>query len=436
MIPVCTAAQVRELDRRVVEGRGVPGRVLMEVAGRAIAEAVHAQAPTGRVGVWCGPGNNGGDGYVIARWLGLWGHDVQVRACAPPATPDARANAALSPAGAGPMPLVDVAVDAMLGTGQRAAPRAGIAEGVAMIRAAHARGAAVFAVDLPTGVCADTGRALGGPGAAVQADRTLTIGRWKPGLLCAPGAGLAGVVSLVDIGLDLAEGADAVGVAGWILEPADLRRPAHRPGIAKWDRGHVAVRGGGGAAVLAAHGAFRGGAGLVTLLAPRAAWPSLHGLWPEVILAEPDSLDPLRHDALVLGPGLGLDRADEIRRLQAQFPKPTVLDADALTVLAATDPPPPAGGARVLTPHSAEAARLLGCTRSAVEDDRFAAVAALARFGTPILKGPGTLIGAPGGPRVNPTGDARLATAGSGDVLAGLVAAALAAGQPPVEAAC
>jgi ADP-dependent NAD(P)H-hydrate dehydratase / NAD(P)H-hydrate epimerase len=436
MIPICTAAQVRELDRRVIEGRGLPGRVLMEVAGRGVAEAVRERFPTASVGVWCGPGNNGGDGYVIARWLRLWGHEVHVRAAGPARTPDALANAALHPAGTGPMPRVDVIVDALLGTGQREAPRGAIAAAISSIRAARSAGASVVAVDLPTGVCADTGQALGGPGAVVEADLTLTLGRWKPGLVCAPGRVLAGEVQLIDIGLDLAQGAADVGVAGWLLEPGDVPAPPVPHAAAKWDRGHVAVRAGGGAAVLAAHGAFRGGAGLVTLLAPRDEWPALHGLWPEVILAEPATLDARRHDALVLGPGLGVHRADEVRRLHGTFPNPTVLDADALTVLAATDPTPPAGGPRVLTPHSAEAARLLGCARRDIDADRFGAVARLSRFGTPVLKGPGTLIGAPGGARVNPTGDQRLATAGSGDVLAGLIAAALATGVPPVDAAC
>jgi NAD(P)H-hydrate epimerase len=436
MIPVCTAAQVRELDRRVIEQRGIPGRVLMEVAGRGVAERIHARWPGATVGVWCGPGNNGGDGYVIARWLRLWGHAVHVRASGPARTPDARANAALAPASDGPMPRVAVAVDALLGTGQASAPRGGVAEAVRAIRAARAAGAAVVAVDLPTGIDADTGQPLAPTDAVVQADHTVTLGRWKPALACAPGRTLAGAVHLVDIGLDLAPGAADVGVAGWLLEATDILAPLRAPTIAKWDRGHVAVRAGGGAAVLAAHGAFRGGAGLVTLLAPRDEWPAFHGLWPEVILAEPAALDPRRHDALVLGPGLGLHRADEIRRLQASFFNPAVLDADALTVLSATDPQPAAAGPRVITPHSAEAARLLGCARADVDADRFAAVARLAPWGTPVLKGPGTLIGTPDGPRVNPTGDRRLATAGTGDVLAGLIAAGLAAGLSPVDAAC
>ncbi|MEC8423985.1 MAG: NAD(P)H-hydrate epimerase, partial [Myxococcota bacterium] len=157
MIPVCTAAQVRELDRRVIQERGIPGRVLMELAGRSIAEVVHARWPQARVGVWCGPGNNGGDGYVAARWLALWGHPVHVRAASEPVTPDAQENARLHPADSGPMPPVDVALDALLGTGQAAAPRPAIAGAVSEIRAARIAGARIVAVDLPTGVCSDTG---------------------------------------------------------------------------------------------------------------------------------------------------------------------------------------------------------------------------------------------------------------------------------------
>lgn len=436
MIPVCTAAQVRELDRRVIVERGVPGRVLMEVAGRGVAEAIHERWPDRTVGVWCGPGNNGGDGHVIARWLRLWGHSVHVRATGPARTPDAVANARLAPAGDGAMPAVEVAVDALLGTGQTRAPEGPVATAVAEIQAAAARGAAVVAVDLPTGIDADTGQPLGPLSGTVQANLTVTLGRWKPGLLCAPGRVRCGEVLLVDIGLDLAKGLDEVGVAGWLLEASDVPGPTHDDTIAKWDRGHVAVRAGGGAAVLAAHGAFRGGAGLVTLLAPREDWPSFHGLWPEVILAEPDALSPRRHDALVLGPGLGLDRETEVLAAYRDFPGPVVVDADALTLLARTGTPEPSAGPRVLTPHTAEAARLLACDRATVEGDRFAAVERLRTWGTPVLKGPGTLVGALDGPRICPRGDRRLATAGSGDVLAGLIGASLAAGMPAVEAAC
>ncbi len=432
MIPVCTAARVRAQDAAVIDVLGVPGRVLMEVAGRGIAEAIHARWPGRAACVVCGSGNNGGDGYVVARWLALWGHPVTVWPVLPPRSADCVANAALCavldiPTVRGPGDA-DVLVDALLGTGQDRPPAGPLARAVATMRD-HA--SPVVAIDLPTGLHADTGQRLG---EVAPAALTVTLGRWKPGLLQAPGRDLAGDVLLVDIGLDLAPDA---GADAWIVEAADVAGwlPTDGASDAKWDRGHVAVRAGGGAAVLAAHGAFRGRPGLVTVLAPREEWGRLHGLWPEVILAEPDALDPRRHDALVLGPGLGLAAADEVRRLCATWAGPAVLDADALTILAATDPAPAQAGPRVLTPHAAEAARLLGTSRRAVDSDRLGTLARLARWGTPLLKGPGTLVGAPEGPRFNPTGSAALATAGTGDVLAGLVGAFLARGIAPADAA-
>ncbi len=440
MIPVCTAAQVRARDARVIEGRGIPGRVLMELAGRGAADAVTARWPGAAVAVLCGPGNNGGDGFVIARWLALWGHRVTLWCPRDPATDDAKANAELCrdmgllPTEL-PLALEDagVVVDALLGTGQRSAPRGALLPGVQACMQRHRAGAAVVAVDVPTGLHADTGQPLGD--AVVAADLTVTFGYTKPGLLCAPGIQLSGEVVTIDIGLDLA-GLCAAPV-GQIVEESDVLGwlPNVSAEGAKWDRGHVAVRAGGGAAVMAAHGAFRAGAGLVTLLAPRADWPSLHGLWPEVILAEPDALDPRRHDALVLGPGLGLDRGDEVRRLWETFPGSLVADADALTLLASGGTPG-WGGPRVITPHSAEAARLLGSTRRQVDADRFGAVKSLTGWGTALLKGPNTLIAeSDGAVWVNPRGGPRLATAGSGDVLAGMIGGLLARGITPREAA-
>ena len=440
MIAVYRAQRVRALDRAVIEQVGIPGQQLMELAGRDAASAIHARWPRARVGVFCGPGNNGGDGYVVARWLQLWGHPVRVWGPRPPASPDARANRALCEAmglraGAAPAPgEVDVAVDALLGTGQRSAPQGAIAEGVAMVRELGESGAAVVALDLPTGVCADTGQVLGSP---VRAQLTVTFGALKPGLLCAPGAQLAGDVEVVDIGLALASLVEPAHAEpdGWVLEQSDVVQwlPKANAARAKWDRGHVAVRAGGGAGVLAALGAFAAGAGLVTLLVPRAEWSALHGLDPSVIVAEPSALDPGRHDALVMGPGLGLQHADEVRKLWAGAPMPVLADADALTVLAESPVDFIVDAPRVVTPHAAEAARLLTSRRAKVEADRFAAVQQLSGLGQVVLKGPHTLIGGKQ-PWVCPVADDRLAVAGSGDVLAGVIGAGLARGVVPREA--
>ncbi len=416
----------------------------MELAGRAAAEAIHTRWSTASVAVLCGAGNNGGDGYVVARWLSLWGHDVRIWAPRAPTTPDARANRELVER-MGLLPQArhtaldgaGVIVDALLGTGQRQGPQGAMAEAVADIRGRS--GVPVVAMDLPTGICADTGAALGGIENTVHAHLTITFGAWKPGLLCEPGASLAGEIECVDIGFGLAQRtapkyppADA-----WLLTAADIEGwlPRRTQAAAKWDRGHVAIRAGGGAAVLAALGAFAGGAGLVTLLVPRADWPSLHGLDPSVILAEPAAFHPRRHDVLVIGPGLGIDRADEVRHYWSECPVPVVADADALTVLAEGRPPAPAQAIRVLTPHVAEAAALLGLRREKVEADRFGAMHSLSAFGTVVLKGPHTLIGGNQPTRVNPIADDRLAMAGSGDVLAGLLGALLAQKLPPVDAA-
>lgn len=440
MIPVATAARTRALDAAIIDGLGVPGAQLMELAGHGAAARIHARWPHASVAVYCGPGNNGGDGYVVARWLHLWGHAVRLVPLREPATSDARANAELcrrlgldpwSPEDA--VRSIDLAIDAILGTGQDSAPRGFAARGMQCLANAPVR----VALDVPTGICSDTGQDLARDTPAFAL--TLTFGRIKAGLVQGQGLQQAGRVELVDIGLDLGtvHDPDLGQVEAWLLEPADIASwlPQESADAAKWNRGHVAIRGGRGAAVLAAHGAFRARVGLVTLLAPRAEWPALKGLWPEVILAEPQDLDPHRHDALVLGPGLGLDHAEEILSLWQGFDGAIVADADALTVLARTpDPSPPQGRVRVLTPHSAEAARLLDCERDQVDAHRFAAVRQLRRFGTPLLKGPHSLVGAPDAILVNPTGTAALATAGSGDVLSGIVAGYLARGLAPERA--
>lgn len=447
MIPVSDAATVRARDAALIQTLGMPGHTLMEVAAHGAAARIRARLPPGApAAILCGPGNNGGDGYAVARWLAAWGHPVRLWASGPPRTPDAITNAALCRALSilhldTPDEALDgaaAAIDALLGTGQRAGPRGSIRDGVCALRAARARGAVVFALDVPTGLDTDTGQPLSDT--HVTADHTLTFGDWKQGLLCEPAATLAGTVERVDIGLGLAEHVSGVPAPGaGLLTPEDVRArlPQHTDAQAKWHRGHVAIRAGGGAAVLAAHGAFRAGAGLVTLLAPREDWAGLKGLWPEVILAEPAQLSPRRHDALVIGPGLGADAAEEVAERWVSWPGALLADADALTCLAQAPPPPPAVEApRVVTPHAAEAARLLGSSRDAVEADRFSAAARLRAWGTSVLKGPNTIVSAKGAPSaVVPVRCGRLATAGSGDVLAGLIGGLLAQGCSGPDAA-
>jgi ADP-dependent NAD(P)H-hydrate dehydratase / NAD(P)H-hydrate epimerase len=341
MIPVCRAATTRALDASVIRGLGMPGALLMELAGRGVADLIAQRHARGVVAVLCGPGNNGGDGYVIARWLHLWGWTIRLWSAGPPRTPDAALNADLcARMGLAPMalePALDgatLAVDALLGTGQSAPLRGVLAAAAeALLARPHLP---VVAVDLPTGMDADRGTSVG---RCVRATWTATLGRWKPGLLTAAGRLNSGPVSLIDIGLDLGRlhHGELDLPDAWLLEDSDVRGwlPLRSPTQAKWDRGHVAVRGGGGAAILTAHAALRGGAGLVSLLVPRADWSRLHGLWPSIILAEPDALDPNRHDVLVIGPGLGLDPTAQAEALArwSDWPGALVADADALTAL-------------------------------------------------------------------------------------------------------
>ena len=431
MKPVCTAAQTRALDHALITDLGMPSHTLMELAGHGAALAVHRRFPDGKVAIFCGPGNNGGDGAVIARWLRLWGRDVAIWAL-PPKTLDCETNLSLcAKMGMSAMSIeavmsgAEVAVDALLGTGQVDAARGQIVDAIEAINSAPNK----VSIDIPTGLNADTGQSLG---PVVSADLTVTLGRWKPGLLASPGCVLAGEVAFVDIGLDLAHqsGLDLPQPDTHLLEEIDINRwrPRVRKQDAKWDRGHVGIIAGGGAATLAAHGAFRGGAGLVTLFAPKSTWESFHGLWPEVILATPDRLSARRHRVLVIGPGLGLDAVDTVLH-----PGPVVADADALTILSRHSHTTPCEYPRVITPHSAEAARLLGCERETVEASRFDTARALAADCVALLKGPNSLI-ASNEIWVNPTGSERLATAGTGDVLAGMIGGLLAAGLSPDRA--
>lgn len=428
MRPAYRGNTVRRMDALCIEQLGIPARQLMELAGRGAAEAVARRWPTGEIAVLCGPGNNGGDGFVIARWLALWGRAVRLWS---PRTPDsdaARANRALCERMGLPMLGLDAAVagaavliDALLGTGQRAAPQGAALDGVRACRRARAAGAAVVALDLPTGLHADTGQPLGAEDEVVEADLTLTFGFLKPGLCLAPGLVIAGEVEVIDIGLGHAALVEPALLAAELEvgEPGDLDAALPKVGRlgAKWDRGHVAIRAEGGAAVLAAQGALASGAGWVTVLCPEVGWGRLHGLPPDVVLAAPSALDPQRHDVLVVGPGLGAAGAAALLAAEA-FPGIVIVDADAILPL--REASAALRGRVVLTPHSAEAAALLGLRRARVEADRLDALRQLRSFGLPVLKGPGSLIG-DRVPACWPVADARLSVAGSGDVLAGLI---------------
>ncbi len=463
MLPVTTAAEMRELDRATIEEIGLPGLTLMETAGRAVADAALRMLPPGaggRVAVVCGPGNNGGDGFVVARVLRSRGVDATAYLAAGRAgiRGHAREHLAILERAGGVVLALDtpaaleehrgaiagaaLAVDALFGIGQARPIEGHLAAVVAAINEAPRR----LAVDIPSGLDTDTGKTLG---VAVQADRTVTMGVLKIALVSSPGFAACGEVEVADIGIPPALVA-ASGVRAGLVERADVARWLPRPAALdhKGRRGHVLVVGGApgmrGAGRLSAAAALRAGAGLVTLACSGAA----------DAIAAPDAvmtrgidgpLAPLLDGkaAIVIGPGLGT-AGDAMAHVGEALASglPAVLDADALNLLAAV-PASIAGAAGpvVITPHPGEAARLLGRTVPEIERDRLAAARELAArtHAVVVLKGARTIVcdGTLGDDHcaLNPTGGPALATGGSGDVLAGVIGALLAQGLAAGDAA-
>lgn len=468
MIPVLSREQIRALDRHAIDHLRVPSLVLMENAGRGAAEVVEralARRP-GPVTIVCGAGNNGGDGFVVARRLRSRGYEARVSLVANPErlSGDARVNhdawvgtggAVVSVTEAGldrldaELARATIVVDALLGTGLDR-PVAGLL-GDAIERINRAPGVRI-ALDIPSGLDANTGCPLGG---AVRAHETVTFARMKLGLVTSIGAEHAGHVTVVDIGIP-EPASEAVGESARVLESSDVAaRLARRPlSLHKGAAGRVTVVAGSpgktGAALLVARGALRGGAGLVTLCGSQETAEALDGRVLEEMTARIDPARPLpsldEHlagsDAVVVGPGLGLDRAarEIVDHVVLRHPGFVVVDADALTHLAGRlGELRGAAGKLVLTPHPGEMARLLATTSVDVEQDRFGAVARAvdASRSVVLLKGARTLIGGPSQSTVvNPSGSPALATAGSGDVLSGITAAMLAALHDPFHAAC
>ncbi|HEX7120043.1 MAG TPA: NAD(P)H-hydrate dehydratase [Longimicrobiales bacterium] len=455
-VAVWTAAEAAALDREARERHGVPERVLMEDAGRSAALVLDRLYPRGRVVAAVGSGHNGGDALVMLRTLRAWGRDVACVAVGSRAPDPALAHGH-------PIPILpfeemaaafagaEVLVDGILGTGTSGAPRGRAAEA---IRALHASGRPVVALDLPSGVDATTGHV---PGDVVSAAVTITFGWPKLGLLLEPGRSACGRIIAVEIGFP-PFGADAVDgpvPPARLLTPAwaAARLPRRGPAAHKGSVGRVLVAGGGhgmaGAAVTAARAALRAGAGYVRLAAPEINRAVFQTRVPEAVYADADDAAAVRAaagavDAIVLGPGLG--RGDDARRrldlvIDASHGRPTLLDADALTLLAeAPDRLRELARERplLLTPHPGEMRALSG---RAVDDIVAAPVdAARALAGTlgcaVLLKGAPSIVAAPGEPAwIATQHSSDLATAGMGDQLAGAAAAFLAAGAPPAEAA-
>ncbi len=442
LIPVSTSAEVRQLDAHTIGGLGVPSLALMELAGRAVAAELmtrfREQASRG-VLVLAGRGNNGGDGYVIARLLHLSGVPVEVLGLGGDHSPDCAVNRAAAEALGIPIreeglpEPAGVLVDAMLGTGLREDLRGTLAERVGRLR--ELPGPKV-AVDLPTGLCGDTGRVLGD---AAAAELTVTFGRARLGVFLEPGADLAGEVVVADIGLsgDVPASA-AIADGAWVAEQLPNRSGASHKG----SHGHLAVVAGSaeraGAAVLLCNAAIRSGCGLVTLFLESDGWSRLSNLRPEVMVADSEGLgaDRLRDfTALAVGPGLGTSRVKVqlMRRLWRDVPLPAVFDADGLTALIGVYSR--VRHARCVTPHPGEAARLLAIQPREVQADRIGAVRKLGRGLPALLKGRHTLVASGDRPvMINRTGSAALATAGAGDALTGVVGALLAQGLDPWRA--
>jgi NAD(P)H-hydrate epimerase len=432
------AAQVRELDRIAIQDFGIPGIDLMERAGAAAFAQMRGLWPGARdVTVLAGRGNNGGDAYVVARLARTAGLEVRVLQLGN--VDGIRGDAATSlqryvEAGGDHQPFqrlprrTDVIVDGLLGTGLDRPVEGGFAQA---IEAANDHSAPVVALDIPSGLSADTGAVLG---SAIRAEATVTFIALKQGLFTGEGPDRCGRVFFE--GLEV-----PAGVYGWqllsarrvdwlrfaqVVEPR--RRTAHKGSF-----GHVLVVGGdvgySGAARLAAEAAARTGAGLVSVATHPTHAAMLNAGRPELMcrgVADAGDLRPLVERATVVAVGPGLGRGPWGRALldaALQAPRPMVLDADALNLLAER---PARRDDWVLTPHPAEAARLLGITAAEVQADRFAAAAALqARFGgIAVLKGPGTVVQGPGTrpPAVCTQGNPGMASGGMGDVLTGVVA--------------
>ncbi len=469
MISLLSRAEMRAFDADAIETRRVPSLVLMENAGRGAAdvierESLRCRALGKRVAIVCGAGNNGGDGFVVARQLLTRGARVETWLVGDTAmTEDCRTNHdAFVGIGGRVNHLVDdaferlrtgladadVIVDALFGTGLSRAIGAPFARA---IEAMNDAAAPKVALDVPSGMNADTGATTGEM--AVRATWTVTFAHPKLGHMTGRGARLSGIVRVVDLGVPAVAGVGAAAVS----EAADVRALVRaRPlDSHKYHAGHVAALAGShgkvGAALLVGRGALRGGAGAATVVTWADGATALDARLAELMTARIEDDAPLEPQldahlankrVVVVGPGLGLgDRARAaVHHVLATFRGPIVADADALRVCAGElDRFHPAEGRLVLTPHAGELAHLLGTTSDDVESDRFLAArtAAAKTRAVVLLKGPFSVIAAPDGRIVvNPTGNAALATAGSGDVLAGLAGALLCALTPFDAAWC
>ena len=471
---IATAQQIRNIDRRAIREFGIPGPVLMENAASAIMaemERFFDGLAGVRVGIVCGKGNNGGDGLALARRLRIRGVPVRVALLAPFAsfTGEAKLNLAVlrrtdveivpnasSAALAEIIDWSDILVDAMLGVGLSSPLKGNYSLAAELMNRA---GRPVVAVDIPTGINADTGEVMG---TAVRSDLTVTMAIPKRGLVLYPGASFSGQVRVADIG-----------IPGEVVEKEKIRVSSLEHGLAegqldlrdrdahKGDFGHLLVIAGSlgkaGAAIMAAKGALRSGAGLVSVAAPMGLVPVIQQqVFEAMCVPAGESVDGTlgigseeelvkasgRMSACAIGPGLTThyETVQVVKDLVQRITVPMVIDADAVNALA-NDPRIllKAKAPVVLTPHPGEMARLLGVSTEDIQRNRINSAQAFAEECgvTVVLKGAGTVIATTHGDVfINTTGNPGMATGGTGDVLTGMIGSLLAQGYGPTQAAC
>ena len=445
MTSLYTSAQCRELDRIAIDEHGIPGFELMLRAGRAAFDVLADRWPRARsITVFCGKGNNAGDGYIIAGLAREVGFDVQLLQVGDGGlrgdAATAREWAAARGVAARPAdeaPRGEVLVDALLGTGLQGPPRAPYTKVIDRI---NASGRAVLAVDVPTGVSGDTGAVLG---EAVRADVTVSFIGAKLGLHTGPGLAFRGVLVHAGLGvpqsvMDAVPGCPLLTFDPGSLPPLPINTYKHRAG-------HLVVVGGdfnmGGAPLLAAEAALRTGAGLVSVVTRAAHRPAILSRCPEIMVQDADATEAVadllnRATAVAVGTGIGRGPwAERLFRMALATPKPMLIDADGLRWLAEIDTQP--ATEPVITPHAAEAAQLLGMTVADVEADRPGAALQLASTvqGVAVLKGAGTVCAAQRLLGICGHGNPGMATAGMGDVLSGVIGSLLAQGLGITQAA-
>ncbi len=459
-----TPAQMRELDRATIEDIGIPGPVLMERAALGVSLLIQTRYAGRHTLFVCGPGNNGGDGLAAARQLHVAGHPVACVVAAGSAA-DLSADAAMNFRAAeragvnlrlGEVPdylwdETEVVVDCLLGTGASGELRDRPAEWAAKINAAGARGVPIVAVDVPTGVDAATGNIAVG---TVAADVTITFHAAKSGLVCPPGSEAAGEVLVWNIGIpeSLEPEPDL-----WVVTGEDVNVPGRRVDDHKYRAGYVAVLAGSaaypGAAWLASQAAYRTGAGYVRLLMTSGAAAGVRNRLVETVLEDLGPGDFLsdaasvlsvladeRLGALVAGPGLGRHPStfSALKRVILESSVPTVIDADGIVAFSGEAESLRGRPGLVLTPHVGELAALLGVPAAELAKTALTAArgAARATGQVVLLKGSSTVVAAPSGEtRAVLQGPPQLASAGTGDVLSGVIGTLLAKGLEPFEAA-